>query len=141
MMSKSSSSIELRQLWWVGPLTVLAAIVGVLIVRILAVVILKPNPQPMSLGWGTPIVFTLVLCTGAVFVFALTARFAKNPIRTFIIISIVFLIISFLPDIAFATSPMPGANWANAIALMVMHVVAGFITVYMLIKLTATEIQ
>jgi FtsH-binding integral membrane protein len=141
MMSKLPASIEPRQLWWVGPLTVLADIIGVLIVRILAVMILKPNPQPMSLGWSAPIVFTLVLCTGAVFVFALTARFANNPIRAFITISIVFLIISFLPDIAFATSPLPGANWANAIALMAMHVVAGFITVNMLIKLTATEIR
>jgi hypothetical protein len=66
-------------------------------------------------------------------------RFAKNPIRTYIIISVIFLFISFIPDIAAVSAPMPGAGWPYSITLMIMHVVAGFITVYMLIKLTTTE--
>ncbi len=88
-----------------------------------------------------PIVLTVILCTAAVIVFALVGRFAKNPIRTYVIISSVFLVISFLPDLAVPSmgTAMPGANWGYAIALMIMHVVAGFITVYMLIKLTVTE--
>jgi hypothetical protein len=32
---------------------------------------------------------------------------------------------------------MPGAGWPYSITLMIMHVVAGLITVSMLIKLTA----
>ena len=85
-----------------------------------------------------PIVLTLVLCTGAVIVFALVGRFAKNPVLTYVIISSVFLVISFLPDIAAVSGPFPGAGWPYSITLMIMHVVAGFITVYMLIKLTLT---
>ena len=135
----STSSIQLRKLWWVGPLTVLTAIVGVLIVRVLAVAILRPNPVPPGLGWVLPTVFTLILCTGAVLVFALVGRFSKNPVRTFLLISAVFLVISFLPDIAVVSAPIPGAGWPYAITLMIMHVVAGFITVYMLIKLATVE--
>jgi uncharacterized membrane protein YhaH (DUF805 family) len=86
-----------------------------------------------------PVMLTLILCTGAVIVYALVGRFAKNPIRTYVIISAVFLVISFLPDIAVASAPFPGAGWAYAITLMIMHVVAGFITVYTLIKLTTNK--
>lgn len=138
-MTNTTSTIQLRKLWSVGPLTVLASIVGVLIVRVLAVAILKPNPAPISLGWIMPTVFTFVLCTGAVFVFALIARFAKNPIRTYQVIAFVVLVLSLFPDVSFATSPRPGANWPDAIALMVMHVAAWAITVSMLSKLTVAE--
>jgi len=137
----SASSIQLKKLWWVGPLTVFAAIVGVLIVRSAAMAIL---PQPYGPGLAMiaiPIILTVILCTGAVIVFALVGRFARDPIRTYIIISSVFLLISFLPDLAVPSmgAAMPGANWGYVISLMIMHVVAGFVTVYMLIKLTAAE--
>jgi hypothetical protein len=51
----------------------------------------------------------------------------------------VFLVVSFLLDVAVASAPFPGAGWSYAITLMIMHVVAGFITVYMLIKLTTNN--
>ena len=140
MIPKSASKIELRRLLWVGPLTILASILGVLIVRVIAVAILQPDPTPMSLGWVMPVIFTFVLVTGAVLVFALVSRFTANPIRTYQIIAFVFLLISFLPDIGFARSPMPGANWPNALALMIMHIVAWGICVSMLSKLSLESI-
>lgn len=135
----TTSSIQLKKLWWVGPLTVLAAIIGVLIVRAIAMVILPPPYAPGLDMIALPIGLTLILCTGAVLVFALVGRFAKNPVRTYVVISSVFLIVSFLPDIAAVSAPFPGAGWPYSISLMIMHVVAGFITVYMLIKLTAVK--
>jgi len=135
----STSSIQLKKLWWAGPLTVLAAVIGVLIVRVIAMAILQPPYAPGLAMIMLPIVLTLILCTGAVLVFALVGRFAKKPIRTYIIISSVFLVVSFLPDVAVASAPFPGAGWPYAITLMIMHVVAGFITVYTLIKLTANK--
>jgi Family of unknown function (DUF6069) len=137
----SASSIQLKKLWWAGPLTVVAAIVGVLIVRAIAMAIL---PAPYAPGLAMimlPVILTLVLCTGAVLVFALVGRFAKNPVRTYLIISAIFLVISFLPDIAAVSAPFPGAGWPYSITLMIMHVAAGFITVFMLIKLTVNGIQ
>lgn len=135
----STSSIRLKKLWWAGPLTVFASIVGVLIVRAIAMAILTPPYAPGLEMIMIPIILTVVLCTAAVVVYALVGCYAKNPVRTYIIISSVFLVISFLPDIAAVSAPMPGAGWPYAITLMIMHVVAGFITVYMLIKLTAAE--
>jgi hypothetical protein len=93
----------------------------------------------MSLGWVMPVLFTFVLVTGAVVVFALVARFAKNPIRSYQIIAFVFLLLSFLPDIGFAQSPMPGASWPNAIALTTMHVAAWAICVTMLARLSTSD--
>jgi hypothetical protein len=135
----SASAIQLKKLWWAGPLTVLAAIIGVLIVRTIARAVLTPPFAPGLEMLMLPIILTLILCTGAVLVFALIGRFAKNPVRTFIIISAVFLVISFLPDVAAVSMPMTGAGWPYSITLMIMHIVAGFVTVYMLIKLTAAE--
>jgi len=135
----SASTVQLKKLWWAGPLTVLAAIIGVLIVRAIAMLVLQPPYAPGLAMIMLPVMLTLILCTGAVIVYALVGRFAKNPIRTYVIISAVFLVISFLPDIAVASAPFPGAGWAYSITLMIMHVVAGFITVYTLIKLTATN--
>ena len=137
----STSSIQLKKLWWVGPLTVLAAVIGVLIVRAIAVAILPPPYAPGLAMIMVPIVLTVILCTCAVVVFALVGRFVKNPVRTYVIISVVFLLISFIPDLMVPSmgAAMPGANWGYAISLMIMHIVAGFITVYMLIKLTAEK--
>ena len=135
----STSSIQLKKLWWAGPLTVLSAIVGVLIVRTVARAILPPPYAPGLAMVMLPIILTLVLCTSGVLVFALVGRFAKKPIRTYLIIASIFLVISFLPDIAAVSAPMPGAGWPYSITLMVMHVVAGFITVFMLVKLTESK--
>jgi hypothetical protein len=135
----SPSTVQLKKLWWVGPLTVLAAIIGVLIVRAIAMAILSAPYAPGLEMIAIPIILTLVLCTGAVLVYALVGRFSKNPVRTFLIISVIFLVISFLPDIAVASAPLPGAGWPYSITLMIMHIVAGAITVLMLIKLTTME--
>lgn len=135
----TTSSIQLKKLWWVGPLTVLAAVIGVLIVRAIAMTILPPPYAPGLEVIMASISLTVVFCTAAVIVFALVARYAKNPVRTYVIISSIFLVISFLPDIAVVSMPIPGAGWPYSITLMIMHVVAGFITVYMLIRLTKSN--
>ena len=132
----SSPRVQLRRLLWVGPLTILASILGVLIVRVIAVAILQPDPMPISLGWMIPAISTFVLVGGAVLVFALVARFAANPIRTYQIIAFVVLLLSLLPDFFYPQSHMRGANWPNTIALMVMHVVAWGVCVSMLSKLS-----
>jgi hypothetical protein len=137
--TSTTSSIQLKKLWTVGPLTVFAAVIGVLIVRAIAMAILPPPYAPGLEMIMISIILTVILCTAAVIVFALVARYAKNPIRTYIIISSIFLLISFVPDIAAVSMPMPGAGWPYSITLMIMHVVAGFITVYMLIRLTKSN--
>jgi hypothetical protein len=132
----SSQKVQLRRLLWVGPLTVLASIIGVLIVRVFAVAILQPDPIPLSLGWVIPIISTIVFVIGAVLVFALVSRYAANPIRTFQVIAFVALILTFVPDVIFVQVHFLNSTWPITIALMVMHVVVWGICVAMLSKLS-----
>ncbi len=132
----SSPKVQLRRLLWVGPLTVLASIFGVLIVRVVAVAILQPDPIPLSLGWVIPIISTFVFVTGAVLVFALVSRFAANPIRTYQVIAFVVLLLTFVPDVVFVEMHFLNSTWPITIALMVMHVVVWGICVVMLSKLS-----
>jgi len=92
------------------------------------------------LAWAPPIVLTAILEIGAILVFSLVARFSKRPLRTYFVISLVVLILTFIPD---AAEPIyglvPGATWPNAIVLMIMHVVAWAITVTMLFRLAVSK--
>ncbi len=132
----SSQKVQLRRLLWVGPLTVLVSILGVLIVRVVAVAILQPDPIPLSLGWVIPIISTIVFVIGAVLVFALVSRYAANPIRTYQVIAFVVLILTFVPDVIFVQVHFLNSTWPITIALMVMHVVVWGICVVMLSKLS-----
>ena len=132
----SSLTVQLRKLLWVGPLTVLASILGVLIVRVVAVAILQPDPIPLSLGWVIPIISTIVFVIGAVVVFALVSRYAVNPIRTYQVIALIVLLLTFVPDVIFVQVHFLNSTWPITIALMVMHVVVWGICVVMLSKLS-----
>ena len=70
---------------------------------------------------------------GAVIVFAIVARFAKRPIRLFRIIGVVVLVLSLLPDLGLLNgNAMPGTSLGSVIALMLMHVAAGAIAIWLL---------
>ena len=81
--------------------------------------------------------FTGVLVTAAVLVFAVVARVAATPVRTYRRIALGALLLSLIPDLLLPGSGAPGATWPAISALMVMHVVAWWITVQMLTRLTA----
>ena len=139
-MRDAGSPVELRRLYWVGPLTVVAATLGVLVVRVIGVAIVRPSPAFPHLAWLPPTVFTVFLVICAVLVFALVVRFSKRPYRMYFIISVIVLVLSFLPDAAEPVFALvPGANWPNAILLMILHVVAWAITVGMLFRLTRSR--
>jgi hypothetical protein len=84
-----------------------------------------------------PMLFTGVLVTGAVAVFAVVAHEAVNPLRTFRRVALTALLLSFVPDIAAAFWSL--FSWPVAIVYMVMHVVAWAVTVTMLTRLTASN--
>ncbi|CAN5864233.1 hypothetical protein BH10CHL1_BH10CHL1_43690 [soil metagenome] len=136
----SNSPVQLRRLLWVGPLTIVAAVIAVQIVRFIILALLPEAKNAMQLSvLGISVVFTAVLVLGAVLVFALVARFSARPLALYQRIALIVLIISFIPDILLARSSMPGASWSNTIALMLLHVVAWAVTVWMLTNLTVAE--
>jgi hypothetical protein len=130
--------VALGRLLWVGPLTIVAATVANVILQQIAVALLQPDPAFLPLTVAPPIFFSVVGVLGAVIVFGLMARFAKQPVALFKRVALIVMLVSLVPDILMlVTGFNPGTTLANVIVLMLMHVVAWLITVQMLTKLTA----
>lgn len=129
----------LRRLIWVGPLTVVMSIAAVLLVWVMTVALLHPEPKFLPLALLPPIFDTAFLVTWAVLVFAGFVRFTSNPIRKFKITAAIVLLLSFLPDLALGRSHLFGATWPYVYALMSMHVAAWAVCVPMLTRLTVAN--
>jgi hypothetical protein len=138
----------LSRILWVGPLTVLASIAAVVAVQLLAVVLLSPPSRFALLGQNlvqiqalrrssVPIIFTGMLVSVAVLVFAIVCREAIHPLRTYNRIALAVLLVSFIPDVAAAMSSAFG--WPLAMVFMVMHVAAWVPCVTILSKLSGAR--
>ena len=127
-----------RRLIWVGPATVVAAVIAVVIVQQIALrLFVSPGGSPLT--GNEPATFTAVLVSGAVIVFLAVLREAANPIRIFRRIALVTLVVSVLPDIALGSSSIRWASWPLAVTFIVMHVVAWAVTVTMLTALATVR--
>jgi Family of unknown function (DUF6069) len=139
----TSPKVSFSKLLWVGPLAVVVSVVVNVIIRFIAVALLNPPEQFMPLSVQMPIVFTVFGGLMAVIAFAIVAKVARNPVRTYQIVAVVALIISFIPDILLLAtagqSPFPGASVGTVGALMLMHLATGIIMVYSLTHFTLAE--
>ena len=81
-MPASRSGIELHRLWWIGPLTVVAANAAVLAVRVIAFATLDLSHEFPPLTWSGLIVFTTVLVTFGVLVFAASAMLRMTMVSS-----------------------------------------------------------
>jgi len=118
---------------WVGPATVLASTIAVVIVQLVALRFVE-SPRGSPLTTHEPAIFTAVLVSGAVVVFLGVLFEAANPARTFNRIALATLLLSLVPDVALGLSSVTWASWQLAITFMVMHVVAWAVTVTMLTR-------
>lgn len=126
-----------KRLLWVWPLAVAASVVAVLVVRVIAYM-LFPLPSPEAfppLSWSGPIIFTVVLVSLAVFVFAFVVGRSAHPRRAYRRIALIALVVSMIPDVMLVTNGQPPAPWPAAIVLMMMHVAAWLVTVEVLTRL------
>ncbi|MFO7169052.1 MAG: DUF6069 family protein [Chloroflexota bacterium] len=131
--SAAGERVAFNKLLWVGPLAIIASIVANLIIQQIAAAVLRPDPAFLPLTPPPTIAFTFFGVLGAVLVYALVGRFARQPIALFRRIALVVLLISFIPDILMLiTGFNPGTTPANVAALMLMHVVAWAISVRLL---------
>jgi hypothetical protein len=97
-------------------------------------------------GLGVPVAFqalstpavasgTIVGMIGATLVFAWVARTQPDPRRTFVLIAMAGLIVSWLPDLAiWATAVFPGTTTTGILSLMTLHVVAAGSAVGILLR-------
>lgn len=132
-----SERIEVRRLWWVGPLTVIVAVLANLLVRAIGQALFEVSPEFDPFQVPQIAFLTAVGVGSGVVVFAVVTRAAQRPLRTFRIIAAVAFLLSLIPDvILLVMQPFPGTTAPAVATLMVMHVVATAITVLMLERLT-----
>jgi hypothetical protein len=139
-LTNQTERIASGRVWQVGALAIGASVAANLLLRSIAVGLLGIGEGFPPLGWGPPIVFTIIGVLGAVIVFAIIARFARRPTRLFRIVGLVVLALSLLPDIGLLSSgAMPGTSLAAVITLMLMHLAAGATTIWLLTTRTIEE--
>jgi FtsH-binding integral membrane protein len=114
--------------------------VGALIANSVVLYFTKPlAPDLMALS-PVPVTFWTVMGTmGATLVYALVRRRSRAPERTYLIVAIVVLLISFIPDWwVWETKPpmFKGVTLGGIFALMAMHVVAAVIITGVLLRTT-----
>jgi hypothetical protein len=123
----------------VGLGTVAAAVIANLLVYALGSAVVGYDPEFIVLAnpSGT-ILFTVVPAIVAVLLYAVLMRFTNNPARIFTNIAIIVLILSLIPDLTYIPT-VPGATSGQTAILMVMHVVAASVIVWMLTNFTRTS--
>jgi hypothetical protein len=120
----------------IGLATVVAAIIANLLVYALGSVAVGYDPQFVVLANASgTILFTVVPAIVAVLLYAALMRFTSNPARIFTNIAVVVLIVSLIPDLTYIPS-VPGATSGQTAILMLMHIVAAGVIVWMLTTLT-----
>lgn len=136
------SVVEGRRLLWVGPLTVVTAVVVNLIVRAIMLSLLPIAPEFPPFGIGAIAAFTAIGTALAVIAFAVVNAVSGRPIRTYWIVAAVAFFVSIIPNLVSAANPnalpmpFPGATTTAFLALIVLHVAAAVVSVGMLTTLT-----
>jgi len=133
----SQQRFALRKLVWVGPLTIVVAVLVNLVIRTIAVAFFGvPNgftylQAPLVIG--STVVFLLL----ALLAFILVGRFAHRPVRFYRILALVALFVSFLNPIMLLAGlyPAPGMDLSIFWTMIVMHTVTAIITVSLLTTL------
>jgi hypothetical protein len=135
----ASRSVSRGRFALVGLATVAAAVIANLLVYALGSVIVGYDPQFIILANASgTILFTVVPAIVAVLLYAALMRFSSNPARIFTNIAVVVLAVSLIPDLTYIPS-VPGATSGQTAILMVMHVVAAGVIVWMLTNFTRTR--
>lgn len=133
---EASRSLSWGRFALIGLATVVAAVLANVLVYFIGSAVVGYDPQFIVLAnVSATILFTVVPAIVAVLLYAILLRFSSNPERIFTILAVVVLIISLIPDLAYIPS-VPGASSGQTAILMLMHVVAAGVIVWMLTTLT-----
>jgi uncharacterized membrane protein YphA (DoxX/SURF4 family) len=119
------------RLWWAGPLAAIVASIANLVIYVIAVAagvsMLVPGPDPSLPPQPLPIpavvLFSAIPALVAAGLLALLGRFTARPIRIFLIIAAVVLVLSFIPPLLIPIS------LGLKITFEIMHIVAAAVIV------------
>lgn len=135
IVSEQRERVALGRLWWVGLLTIIAALVVNFLISLLAKALFTVAPTFLPLQMYF-IPFTVFGSLGTIIVFALLGRFARRPISTFRRTVWIVLLVTFIPDVLVGfLRPYPGTTWMEVGTLMLMHFATAMICLNALTRL------
>lgn len=132
-----------RKLLWVGPLSIIVAAIANLVIRAIAARFFG-IPDGFAYFQASYVIgSTIVYLLLAFLAFGLVGRFARHPGRSYRILALVALGISFLSPVLalIGLFPASGMNLHIFWTMVVMHTVTAIITVSLLTTLAVTSIQ
>src|SRR5438105_15114300 len=126
----SRKGFALRKLVWVGPLTIIVAVLVNLVIRTIAVAFFGVPDGFTYLQAPFVIGSTVVFLLLALLAFVLVGRVSSHPVRIFRIVAGVALLVSFLNPIMLLAGlfPATGMNLHIFWTMIVMHCVSAIIT-------------
>ena len=135
-----AQELEPRRLYWAGPATIAAAVGAVVAAQELCLLVLTDLPKFSGniLRSNEPAFATAVFSGGAVLIFPIVADAASNPLRTFRRLAFGVLCVSCIPNL-YAGLGGKAVDW-GMLALLLLHVVAWYVTVQMLTRLTVRAV-
>jgi hypothetical protein len=139
--SNRAPRLGMRRLWVVGLAAAALAAVANSLIRLVAVGALDVAAGFEPFAPLRPILLTVAGVLAGTGVLALLTRVSSNPVRTFRILAVPGVLVSFIPNIVLLAAdppPFPGITGATVATLMLMHVVAAVIAVPMLTILPRT---
>ena len=125
-----SGRVAWSRLLWVVPLIALAAAAANALVYLVATAVEAIPSGFVIPGPGTPLTLGMVVGSTVVpalvagVVFALLGRFTRRPVRNFVVLAAVLLVLSFITPLT-----IPGAPLSMILAMELMHVVAAVVIV------------
>ncbi len=121
----STKRVDNGKLWQTAGIVAAISVVVNLIIRVLAVTLFPIPAEFLPLGWGAPVIVTIIGVIGAALVFMLIGRVSKTPSATYRLVATIALIVTLIPDVLMLFGqgmPMAGATPQGALALILMHI-------------------
>lgn len=127
-----------KNLWWAGLVATLAAVMATVAVREIAVSMVLISEQFSPIDTLPVVVWTIAGALGAVFTFWYLVPRSEHPTRTFGLVVLAVLVLSFLPNLwLFLSRPYPGTTNSAVLSLMAMHVATAVVCYVVLAALVA----
>jgi hypothetical protein len=128
--------ISALRIWGTGLAAAAISSVANLIVKLAADLFVDFDRRFQPLGVGPIIFFSFLFILVGTGVFHLIARMSRRPVRTFLTVAAGGLLLSLVPDLMLLFADMGpmgmGVTTPAVITLIIMHLVSGAITVYLL---------
>jgi hypothetical protein len=136
-----AQEVVLRRLYWVGPMTIAAAVGAVVVVQQVTLWVLQDLSKFSDnvLRSNEPAYATILFVGCAVLIFPIVVDATRNPLRTFRRLAFGVMAVSCVPNLIAAFARDAGIDW-GMLALMTMHVVAWAVTTLMLTRLTVRAV-